>query len=193
MNVAPDGNINHFKAWFVAKGYTQIYGLDYGDTFSPISKITFVCLFLVMPTPRFTTSDKSHLVCHLRCSIYGLKQSPLVYVDDIAITGDDSNGICRLKSHLIEIDCHFVREKVVSGEIKIEFVHSSDRLAYVFIKSLKGPQVDYICNKLGAYHIYTPALRGSIKILWRFIRANHILSYHIISYHVISILTFYYK
>lgn len=32
----------------VAKGYTQIYGLDYGDTFPPMAKITIVFLFLAM-------------------------------------------------------------------------------------------------------------------------------------------------
>lgn len=48
VKVAPDGSIDRFKAHLVAKGYTQIFGLDYRDTFSPVAKITFVRLFLVM-------------------------------------------------------------------------------------------------------------------------------------------------
>ncbi|RDX72178.1 putative mitochondrial protein, partial [Mucuna pruriens] len=34
----------------MAKSCAQIFGLDYGDTFFPLAKITFLCLFLVMTT-----------------------------------------------------------------------------------------------------------------------------------------------
>ena len=42
----PDGPIAWLKACFVAKGYTQTYGMDYSDTFSPIAKMTSVQLFI---------------------------------------------------------------------------------------------------------------------------------------------------
>ena len=35
------------------------------------------------------------------------------------------------------------------------FINSNDQLTDIFIKSLKGPRIKYICNKLGAYDIYT--------------------------------------
>ena len=48
VKVGPDGQVDRLKACLVTKGYTQVYGSDYGDTFSPIAKIAFVCLLLSM-------------------------------------------------------------------------------------------------------------------------------------------------
>ncbi|WJZ87835.1 hypothetical protein VitviT2T_007185 [Vitis vinifera] len=52
IKVSPDGQVDRLKAHLVAKGYTQVYGSDYGDTFSPVAKIAYIRLLLSMAVIR---------------------------------------------------------------------------------------------------------------------------------------------
>ena len=99
----PDGN-DVCKARYVAKGYTQVYGSDYFDTFSPTAKMTSVRIFMqysveyglvihqldvktaylnaaidceiYMKQPEgYIQPGNENLVCKLNKSLYGLKQS----------------------------------------------------------------------------------------------------------------------
>ncbi|KAK8933689.1 hypothetical protein KSP39_PZI015904 [Platanthera zijinensis] len=162
---AADRTIDRLKARLVARGFTQQEGLDYEETFSPVAKLNSVRVLIsvavhrrwplfqldiknaflngdlqetvyMQQPPGFETTGESQ-VCHLKKTLYGLKQSPrawfekfskvlreigftrssadfslftrhqptgtvilLVYVDDIIITGDDSQGIQAVKVHL---------------------------------------------------------------------------------------------
>lgn len=48
IKVHPDRSIARLKAILVAKGYAQVYGVDYSDTFSLVAKLTSVRLFISM-------------------------------------------------------------------------------------------------------------------------------------------------
>ena len=65
-----------------------------------------------------------------------------------------SNSVFHERTKHIEVDCHFIREKITLGCVATSFVNSNDQLADIFTKSLRGLRVKYICNKLGAYNIY---------------------------------------
>jgi len=71
----------------VAKGYTQIFGLNYADTFSPVAKMASILLFIAIAAIQqwslyqldvknvFLNEESSGLVCRLHKSLYGHKYS----------------------------------------------------------------------------------------------------------------------
>ena len=98
------GDVERYKALFIAKGYTQKEGIDYKETFSPVSskdsfrtimalvahfdlelhqmdvKTAFLngdideTIYMVQPE-NFVSGDTKRMVCKLKKSIYGLKQA----------------------------------------------------------------------------------------------------------------------
>ena len=101
--IAVDGTTTKYMARLVAKGYSQVQGFDYNETFTPVSRIDSIRLVLAivaskrwevhhmdvksaflhgdleeeiyMKQPEGFIDDPS-LVCRPRKSLYGIKQSP---------------------------------------------------------------------------------------------------------------------
>ncbi|KAL0408303.1 UNVERIFIED_CONTAM: Retrovirus-related Pol polyprotein from transposon TNT 1-94 [Sesamum radiatum] len=102
LKLGPSGSVSRYKACLVAKRYTQVEGVDYTESFSPITKSVTVRLFLgiasayfwpvrqldinnaflhgrldeeVYMTPPDRYLVKPSLVCKLQKLLYGLKQA----------------------------------------------------------------------------------------------------------------------
>ncbi|RVW53512.1 Retrovirus-related Pol polyprotein from transposon RE2 [Vitis vinifera] len=95
-----------------------------------------------------------HLLRELR---FGKDEQMKLICDNQAALHIASNPVFHERTKHIKVDCHFIREKIASGCVTTSFVNSNDQLADIFTKSLRGPRIKYICNKLDAYNIYAPA------------------------------------
>ena len=90
------------------------------------------------------------LLQELRVGNYG--QMTLVCDNQVAIH-IASNLVFHERTKHIEVDSHVIGEKIVSGCMTNSFVNSSDQLADIFTKSLRGSRIRFICNKFGAYNL----------------------------------------
>lgn len=69
VKLSPNGSVDHLKTRLVAKGYTQIYDLNYDATFSLVDKMTSICLFLALAArhdwPLHRCSYEGKQICWL--------------------------------------------------------------------------------------------------------------------------------
>ena len=130
IKVGPNGQVDRLKTRLVAKGYTQVYGSDYGDTFSLVAKIASVRLLLSMAAmcswplyqldiknaflhgdladevymeqlPGFVAQGESSLACKLRRSLYGLKQSPRAWFGCFSSVGQEFSMLRSIADHSV--------------------------------------------------------------------------------------------
>ncbi|XP_068331609.1 uncharacterized mitochondrial protein AtMg00810-like [Pyrus communis] len=73
---------------------------------------------------------------------------PLLHCDNISAMALATNPVLHSKAKHIEIDCHFVHERVQQGSIMLQFVNSADQHADIFTKGLCFPLFSSHCNNL---------------------------------------------
>jgi len=67
-----------------------------------------------------------------------------------------SNFVFHERTQYSEMEFHFIKEKLVFGDITTRFVNSRKQLVDILTKFLKGPMITYICKKPSIYNLYAP-------------------------------------
>ena len=90
----------------------------------------------------------------LRCPIVSPVQ---LFCDNKSAISIAHDPVQHDRTKHIEIDRHFIKEKLESGCFCMPYVPSADQCADIFTKGLPAPRFEELCNKLGVENIHAPA------------------------------------
>uniref|UniRef100_A0A2N9IKH6 CCHC-type domain-containing protein n=2 Tax=Fagus sylvatica TaxID=28930 RepID=A0A2N9IKH6_FAGSY len=91
-------------------------------------------------------------VCWLRVLLRDLSifisAPPILWCDNVSALAIASNPVFHARTKHIEVDFHFIRERVLRKDLQVQFVSTADQLADIFTKGLSSPRFRELQSKL---------------------------------------------
>ena len=78
-----------------------------------------------------------------------IKEPVVMFCDNTSAINISKNPVMHSKTKHIAIKYHFVRELVQDKEIRLEYVHTKEKIANIFTKPLPKDAFLYLRGKLG--------------------------------------------
>ena len=75
-------------------------------------------------------------------------RTPVLFCDNLSAIALSFNPVQHQKTKHIEIDVHFVRERVASNQLCVQFVSSKEQFADILMKGLPAPLFQSHCCNL---------------------------------------------
>ena len=92
-----------------------------------------------------------------------INECPSIWCDNTSVGSLAKNLVFHARTKHIEIDVHFVREKIAAGRLSVQYVPTEYQKADILTKALATDRFVFLRSKLTLAEVPKISLRGDVK------------------------------